>query len=253
MNDTKPSETKDKAGSATEINASMPKSMTGCMLCGKPLEYLKRDRPEPCVFCNKTLTANAVCEDGHFVCDDCHGSDMIEVAKHICTTTNATDMIDLLNQLRSHPLFPLHGPDHHFSVPGVILACYRNSGGSITDEDIITAIDRGKSVPGGACGFLGTCGAVLGVGIAFGIIFKSSPLTAKPRQKLQHLMQAVLAEQGKYESARCCQRETWTALEAAAALSKEHLQVELKAEGDVKCRQQKKNKECILKACPYFK
>ena len=52
-------------------------------------------------------------------------------------------MINLLNLLRSHPSFPLHGPEHHFAVPGVILACYKNSGGDVSDEDIITAIERG--------------------------------------------------------------------------------------------------------------
>ncbi len=103
-----------------------------------------------------------------FVCDHCHGKDMVDVVKHICIHTDATDMIDLMNQLRRHPSFPLHGPEHHFAVPGVITAVYRNLGGDIQESDITTAIDRGRGVPGGVCAFWGTCGAAVGAGIALG-------------------------------------------------------------------------------------
>ncbi len=230
-----------------------PKSMADCMLCGKPLHYLTQDREESCVFCGKNLKANAVCEDGHFVCDLCHGSDMLEITKYICTHTDADDMIDLLNQLRAHPLFPLHGPEHHFTIPGVILAVYKNLGGAVTDEEILSAIDKGKSVPGGVCGFWGICGAAIAVGIAFGVILKSSPLAPKPRQQLQQITQGVIKKLSEYEAARCCQREAWTALLVAADLSEKYLPLKLKGEGSLQCRQQGKNKECIRQDCPYFK
>ena len=97
--------------------------------------YLEEQRLESCVFCGNQYPANAVCEQGHFVCDLCHGKDVVDVVKHICTHTDATDMIDLINQLRSHPSFPLHGPEHHFAVPGVITAVFRNLGGDITNSD----------------------------------------------------------------------------------------------------------------------
>lgn len=147
-----------------------------CMLCGQPLVYLEEQRQENCVFCGDQYPAGAVCEQGHFVCNHCHGKDMVDVVKHICTHTDATDMIDLINQLRSHPSFSLHGPEHHFAVPGVITAVFKNMGGEITDRDIITAIDRGRAVPGGICAFWGTCGAAVGAGIAFWNNSKKHPV-----------------------------------------------------------------------------
>ncbi|MCH5372876.1 MAG: DUF5714 domain-containing protein, partial [Planctomycetes bacterium] len=44
-------------------------------------------------------------------------------------------------------------------VPGVILSTYRNLGGEVDPLQIIAAVDRGALVPGGACGFMGSCGA----------------------------------------------------------------------------------------------
>ena len=224
-----------------------------CMLCGKPLVYLEEERQEACVFCGDQYSANAVCEQGHFVCDHCHGKDMVDVVKHICTHTHATDMIDLMNQLRRHPSFPLHGPEHHFAVPGVIAAVYRNLGGDITNSDIISAIDRGRGVPGGVCAFWGTCGAAVGAGIAFGVILKSTPLKPKARQIVQQVSEAIIHELNRIQAARCCQREVWTTFKIVAQLSEVYLPVILRAHGDVQCRQQGKNRECVRDACPYFK
>ncbi len=228
------------------------KSMADCMVCGRPLQYLDNDRQETCVLCGRSLAANAICTEGHFVCDACHSRDILKFVRYVCTHTEAADMIELLNQLRRHPSFPLHGPEHHFAIPGVILAVYRNLGGAVTEADILTAIDRGRNVPGGACGFWGTCGAAIGVGIAFGIILHSNPLAPQARQQVQQISQAVIKKLNIHEAARCCQREAWTALVAAAELSKVYLPVKLKAQGDVQCRQQGKNQECIRQACPYF-
>ncbi len=230
-----------------------PKHSRDCMLCGKPLIYFSEDRQETCVFCGNKLMANAACEDGHFVCDSCHGSDMVDIVKHVCTHTDLVDMIDLINQLRRHPAFSVHGPEHHFAVPGVITATYKNLGGDLTEKDIVTAIERGRAVPGGACGFWGTCGAAVGVGIAFGIILKSNPLAPGPRQIIQKVSEAIISRLNRTEAARCCQREVWTALKAAAELSETYLPLPLKADGDVQCRQQGRNRECIQKDCPYFK
>ncbi|MDY6904994.1 MAG: DUF5714 domain-containing protein [Thermodesulfobacteriota bacterium] len=236
----------------SDANPAAGKILAGCMVCGKPLQYLNQDRPETCTLCGQILTANAVCEAGHFVCDACHSRDMIDIVKHICIHTDATDLIDLLNLLRTHPSFPVHGPEHHFAVPGIILAVYRNLGGDVTGADILTGVDRGKTVPGGVCAFWGACGAAMGVGIAYGIMLKSTPLTPTPRQLVQQVTDTVIQKINMNEAARCCQRESFTALKTAAELSKKLLPVELKAEGDMQCRQQRKNRECIQQACPYF-
>ena len=225
---------------------------SGCMHCGSPLEYLVHDRPMPCVFCGDTLPANAVCTNGHFVCDHCHSQDADAVVRHICLTTPETDMITLANTIRHHPAVPLHGPEHHFAMAGLIVAAYRNAGGGVTDADIATAIDRAKGIPGGSCGFWGGCGAPLGAGIAIAVILKSSPITPVQRKIVQELTGDLIGSISGVEAARCCQREVWTVLKRVAEISRDILPMALAAEGETRCRQMHLNQECPKTACPFF-
>ena len=157
-----------------------------------------------------------------------------------------------MNKIRSHKSFNLHGPEHHFAVPGVITAVYRNNGGNITDNDILTAIERGTSIPGGSCAFWGGCGAPLGAGIGFGVILDSNPLKPGPRQIVQELVSIITAETASVKAPRCCQREVWTTLKKVSELSPEYIGIKLPANGNIKCSQMTENKECIKKACPYY-
>jgi hypothetical protein len=228
------------------------RSMTGCMCCGSQILYLEQDLEKACYYCGNMSPANAVCEKGHFVCDNCHSGDAVDVVKHICLTTRETDMIDLMNTIRSHPSIPLHGPEHHFMLPGVMVSTYRNLGGNVNHQDITTAIDRGKSVPGGTCAFWGACGAPLGAGIAFGIMIKSNPIKPVERQIVQKITGKIIDKLGTLRASRCCQRETWTSLKMVALFSKEFLPIPLRAEGSTRCFQKKFNKECPGKPCPFF-
>ena len=120
------------------------------------------------------------------------------------------------------------------------------------DADITTAMDRGKGVPGGSCGFWGGCGAALGAGIGFGVILKSSPVTPAQRQLVQQLTGDLICGLGGIEAARCCQREIWSVLKKAAELSARILPIPLQANGDTRCRQMHLNKECPGSICPWF-
>jgi hypothetical protein len=137
-------------------------------------------------------------------------------------------------------------------VPSIIVTAYKNSGGVLPPSALKTALSRGSGVIGGACGFLGMCGAATGVGIGFAIVLQSSPVTTTTRSAAQKVTHAVLGKIAEYEAARCCNREVWTALSIAASLSEEFLHVKLLAEPDFKCDQKKFNQYCYGKVCPIF-
>ena len=229
---------------------SPPRHASDCMRCGKPLLYLDKDESKTCAYCGWTGPANAVCEAGHFVCDSCHSHEADEIVRQICQHTKETQMIKLLDTIRSHPAFPVHGPEHHFTVPAVIVATYRNRGGDVSNDDILAAIDRGRAVPGGVCAFWGACGAALGVGIGFGIILQSNPLKPGARQLVQQAVGEIINEIAAIKAARCCRRESYTALLKAAAWSKQILPISLDTGPVSECRQQENNRECIWQACP---
>jgi len=241
-----PPETPGSAGSAP------PKLARGCMVCGADLEYSTAEREVRCEYCGTDFSSSAVCASGHFVCDACHAEDGLSLIETVCRTTRETDMITLLRQIRGHSTIPLHGPEHHALVPGIILATYRNLGGSLPDDAIRTAVRRGATVPGGACGFMGSCGAAIGVGTAFASILDSTPLNPVARRRAQAATSAVLAEIARIEAARCCQRECYVALVKAAELSRDLLPVALLAEAPLDCEQSALVEECVGADCPLY-
>lgn len=241
----------ERSGPETHGNATEKHAM-GCMVCGSALAYTPEESPRSCHYCGQEFMGAAVCEQGHYVCDQCHARDGLSVIRHLCASTAETDMLRLFGQIRSHPAIPMHGPEHHAMIPGIILACYKNLGGYIGDDTILAGISRGSTVAGGYCGFMGVCGAAVGVGVAFSLIFQANPVKAEERQMVQTITCRVLEDIAGLNAARCCQRDGFLALKKAAELSKEYLNVRLMADDDLVCRQRHTNRECPGKTCPLF-
>jgi MoaA/NifB/PqqE/SkfB family radical SAM enzyme/SAM-dependent methyltransferase len=233
-------------------NISM-KTMAGCMVCGAELEYLTEYREMTCAFCGEKHEANGHCVNDHFVCDKCHSEDGMAVLPHLLKSSTEKDMIALLVKARNHPAIPTHGPEHHALVPGVIAAAYRNCGGAIDDRVIDTAVSRGSKIAGGFCGFMGVCGAAIGVGTAMSAILEATPLTASKRSIVQKGTLSALKLISEIEAPRCCQRDSWLALKAAAQASEEVLGLQLKADTHILCDQMNTNKECMGQNCPVIR
>jgi hypothetical protein len=157
-----------------------------------------------------------------------------------------------MQHIRSHPSFPVHGPEHHSLVPAVILTCLRNSGVSVTDEQILTAAERGQSIAGGACAFFGACGAALGGGIAIAVLTGATPLDGEKRRFVQQATRSVLGDIAAYDAARCCQRDSWLALRALSKWMAERMGISLEAAARVACSQFADNRECIHRQCPLW-
>ena len=222
------------------------------MVCGEPLRYMTTIEDLPCSYCGELREANAVCAAAHFVCDACHTSDGVRVIERMCLSTDETDMIELFKAIRFHPAIPVHGPEHHAMVPGIVLATYRNRGGDLSPDVIRTGIRRGANVPGGACGFMGSCGAAMGVGIAFSLILQGNPLKPVERKIVQSVTQRCRAVIAEFEAGRCCQRDSYLALRTAAELSGDVLPIRLQADGELHCAQMAGNPTCIGRRCPLF-
>ncbi|MBI4775648.1 MAG: methyltransferase domain-containing protein [Deltaproteobacteria bacterium] len=225
---------------------------TGCLICGEPLVYETMPSERTCVQCGRSEPAASSCRNGHYVCDLCHLRDPIDIVRRVCTTSSETDMLRLMRDIRSHERFPMHGPEHHGLVPGVILATYRNLGGPVGEDEILTGIQRGILIPGGACAYMGSCGAATGVGIAFSIILEATPLTSTSRRKVQALVGEIIEVLAQREAARCCRRECYLSLVVAARRSEDLLPVNLVADEPFSCTQHALNNECIKAACPLY-
>ncbi len=223
-----------------------------CMVCGDPLVYRTTSQEVKCHYCGQLSSTNASCRQGHYVCDQCHQAEGLAFIRQLCVQTSSEDMVALLKEARAHTSINMHGPEHHALLPGVILATARNRGLPLSDDDILSGIMRGSMVPGGACGFMGSCGAATGVGIAMAVLFEATPITPFARQQAQGATARVLTRLAEIKAGRCCQRETWLALQEVAALSVDMLPVALVAEDELHCGQYLMNHECVRKQCPLW-
>ena len=89
------------------------------MVCGSELVYSQQSKKAECYYCGQEILTNTLCEKGHFVCDQCHAEDAISIIKKMCLNSDERDMLTLMQQIRSHPTFPMHGPEHHAMVPAI--------------------------------------------------------------------------------------------------------------------------------------
>ncbi len=240
----------DETDSAALSSSTTDRKMSDCMVCGTALTYLREERKQACYYCGIVSHANAVCEHGHYVCDTCHSSGALALIEHLCLNASETDMLALMQKIRTHPGIPIHGPEHHALVPGVILATYRNLGGEVDNDMVATGIRRGSHVTGGSCAFSGVCGAAAGVGVAFSLILDANPLKARERQIVMQTVNRVAEKIAEIKAARCCQRDSLVALKQAAKLSAAILPITLQSTAEYHCTQQKQNQFCIHNACP---
>jgi len=104
----------------------------------------------------------------------------------------------------------MHGPEHHFLVPAVLIAAYYNLNVEYQTkiQNLKIARQRSEKIPGGFCGSHGTCGACIGAGIFFSIITQTTPLSGKTWQQSNLLTGTCLVEIAMKGGPRCCKRDT---------------------------------------------
>jgi hypothetical protein len=147
---------------------------------------------------------------------------------------------------------PTHGAWHHAIVPGIIIKCLANSGEEFSDEDVEEALERGMKIPGGSCGFHGACGGAVGVGIAFSIAERITPMHDEGRSMVMRVTSRALACSAEIGGPRCCPRAAYSAFELAS--------LELGGAGHNlaisgargRCRFTELNNDCIKEKCPFF-
>ena len=221
-----------------------------CLICKAPLEYLENDEVMECAFCHKKVNSKTRCVNGHFVCDDCHNKGVDSIVS-LCLKTKSRSPIEIVRMLMEQPFCHLHGPEHHIMVGSALLAAYKNAGGDVNLETALVEMQsRGRSVPGGACGFWGACGAGISAGMYVSIITKSSPLAGEPWGLSNLMTSKALAEIGRIGGPRCCKRDSYLAILAAIDFVKEHFGVEME-KPKVVCIHSEKNNQCIGNRCPF--
>jgi len=124
-----------------------------CLICGVPLRYLEHDVQMECAICHKTESSKTSCEQGHYVCSECHTSG-IDAIIGVCLGESSRNPIEIVRKLMALPFCHMHGPEHHIMVGSALLTAYKNAGGDIDLKSALAEMQsRSRQVSGGACGF----------------------------------------------------------------------------------------------------
>ena len=153
--------------------------------------------------------------------------------------------------MMDQPFCHMHGPEHHVMVGAALLTAYHNAGGEIDlPQALAEMMSRGKNVPGGVCGFWGACGAGISTGIFVSILSKATPLTEESFGLSNLMTSRALEKIGTVGGPRCCKRDSYLSILAAADFVREHFGVELDRH-EVVCGYAAQNNQCIGKRCPF--
>ncbi len=183
--------------------------------------------------------------------DDVHWTDSVIA---MCKEESSRNPIEILEKMMSQSWCHMHGPEHHVLVGAALLTAYNNCLPDSAKLDMEVALaevlERGKQVPGGACGYMGACGASISTGIFMSVITRNTPFSTDT-WRLCNLMTARALEQvAENGGPRCCKRDSYLSVLTAIDFVKENLGVEME-KPEVKCTRNQINEQCIGKKCPF--
>ncbi|MEG0371074.1 MAG: DUF5714 domain-containing protein [Clostridium sp.] len=232
------------------------KNKNNCLLCSGEIVYKGEYLPVKCSYCGGEFTSNVTCSNGHYVCDSCHSLGGVELVLSYCIATTKANPIEMANDIMNTEGFCMHGPEHHFLTPAILITSYYNNISQDTEtkkKKLLVAKKRAEDVKGGFCGFYGSCGAAVGCGIFLSVITSTTPLTKDTWGLVNEATGRVLIKLSKIGGPRCCKKGVFTAISETSKLIHEKLNIKLYdyENTDIECGYTKYNKECIGKECPY--
>ena len=206
-----------------------------------------------CEICGKSFEGHAVCENGHYVCDACHASPAEGVVRSVVLNSSSKNPVDIADEIMASSFVHMHGPEHHFIVGASLLCAYSNTYGGVDLENALNAvISRGKKVPGGFCGMAGCCGAAVSAGIFLSVILKATPMSKEEWALSNRMTSRCLEAVSRLGGPRCCKRDSYTTILAAAEFLREELGKPLGVSDEILCSHFGGNAECLKVECPYF-
>jgi hypothetical protein len=172
----------------------------------------------------------------------------------LCLADTSRNPIEILEKLMSQPDCPMHGPTHHVLVGAALLTAYNSclpdSNKLNLEEALAEMRERGEQVPGGACGYMGACGASISTGIFLSIVTRNTPFSTDT-WRLCNLCTARALEQVALNGGpRCCKRDSYLSVLSTIDFVKEHLGVKME-KPEVRCSRSQINEQCIGKKCPF--
>lgn len=231
------------------------KITTNCLICKLELVYSNETKEKlNCHFCGRKVNTNVKCKSGHYVCDYCHSLPANQIIIDYCTVSMKTDPIEMAEDLFADTRINMHGPEHHFLVPAVLLTSFYNTRNEfeVKFSKLMEAQKRAIKIIGGFCGYYGACGAAIGSGIFLSIITDTTPMS-KESWSLSNLSTSEsLRKIALSGGPRCCKRDSYIAICSSVEFIKRELDTNLPLKENICCEYHKLNINCLGKKCQFF-
>ncbi len=227
-----------------------------CVLCGETLEHLSKNIENVhCDNCRQIKPASARCKMGHVICNDCLNETVFEFVKNKCLAYKGNDPIELVVEIMNSPLVNMHGPEHHYILPSVMLTVTpKNKLSNKTLKELLEIADEriSKEVCVDCSTATETCGAAMGAGIFIEII---NGLNEKKDDKLNNLSKELtdkcFAKIKEHGGPKCCKRDTYFSIQTSIDFLKEKYGITL-PQSKAKCTFSLRNKSCGLEKCIFY-
>lgn len=206
------------------------------MICGSGLNYQTYAVDMVCDYCGKTFPASVFCPNGHYVCEECHGAGYYSFLEKAISETTSKNPTEIAETLLKGSLLPSLGGEHHAIVTTSLLVAAKNHGeiplgnGTsriLTEHDIMEGIRRMKQIPSCTCAYHGACGAGLGVGAFFSILYDATCAKDVERTLSMRATNAALAAIANTGGPGCCKQSVRTAVLVGVEMLKEICRVKL--------------------------
>jgi hypothetical protein len=179
----------------------------------------------------------------------------MDIISAYCMQTLSVNPIEIANIIMKHPAVKMHGPEHHFLLPAVMLSVYYRITGNldVLPLKLDKARKRSEMLPGGFCGSHGNCGAGVGSGIFISLITEATPLS-KEEWQLSNLATAKsLYSIAMHGGPRCCKRDIYLSIIETSMFVNEKFNTAIPIDNNISCEFYKFNKECLFKDCVFYK
>ncbi|MCS7131773.1 MAG: DUF5714 domain-containing protein [Hadesarchaea archaeon] len=208
-----------------------------------------------CYFCSEVGKSDVACKEEHFICESCRLANAEEAIERIGLAATEADPVRIADRMMKHLAIPVYGVEHHFIAAVAMFVAVKNlMGERVQAKDIKRLMKLMEKIPYGSCGFLGICGAAVGIGAAFSALLGANYMKDGERtlaMRAASLANSAIAGEG---GPRCCVASVYTALYEASKMAREVLGLDLKLELPVgRCEFADGAEDCRRGRCRFFK
>lgn len=197
-------------------------------------------------------SSDMLANDPHF--NHLKTMDVNSFIKQKCYEYKGNKPLELAVEIMNHPVIRMHGAEHHYLTPAVLLTVYNNLTNKYPDKlEKLEELQKfiSENAPQSCSLEAGTCGAAIGAGVFF-INFMADQFVPDVLDRLSEYIRTESIRQiDEIGLSRCCKRDTYISLQVTSKVLRDNLDLDI-VFTEPKCTFSLRNKSCGMEDCPFY-